>query len=258
MTSALAITPESHASKEGGKPFPLPDQNQAAQAESLSLLQTYPTFTADYGFAEYYDDLTTEQGGLFRSWPVKSKALLSAMLPTLCKMEVERMKTFYPDFLVELGLVSSLMRQKYGLPDDAAIPESEAIRLAAEWLQNHSELGKDAIDQFTVNTAYLIDGTAQWAIYFYDKSSLIAETRMDAYSGAFSQIDRVTAEQMVFARSEALGAPSAVSIRDLYSRAVYDFSAQFWTFSYYTDPFDAGFTYRMDDVQMIAIPGSNG
>lgn len=230
----------------------------AMQAESLSLLQSYPTFTADYGFAEYYDDLTADQGGLFRSWPVESKALLSEMLPTLCEMEAERMKAFHPGFLVELDLASSLMRQKYGIPNDTAVPENEAVRLAKQWMQNNSELSEDAIDQFTVNTAYLTDGTAQWAVYFYDKSSLIAETRMDAYSSVFSRLDRVAAEQMIFARWETLSAPSAISIHDLYSRASCDFSARLWTFTYYTNPFDAGFCYHVDDVQRIVIPGTNG
>lgn len=233
-------------------------QSQVSKAEVESLLQTYPTFNADYGFTEYYDALKVEQGGLFRIWSVQSKAQLSEMLPTLCQMEVDRMKTFHPEFLTDLSLLSSLMRQRYGIPDDAAMTENDAIQLAREWMQNHTEQGNETVDQCTAYTAYLIDGTAQWAVSFYDKGSLIAETRMDAHSCVFSQIGRVTAEQMVFAQSEALGAPSAFSLRDLFARATYDFKAQVWTFNYYTDPFDAGVNYHVDEVQMVAIPGSNG
>lgn len=94
----------------------------------------------------------------------------------------------------------------------------------------------------------------QWAVCFYDKSLLVAEVRIDAYSGEIAPVDRTTAEQLVYAYSERVGVPTAVSLHNLFSRAVYHFSTKAWSFTYFADPFDAGFTYFVTDDKVTVGP----
>lgn len=230
----------------------------ASIGESISLLDRLPVFTVDYGLNDWYEEVKAEQGGPFRDWSVAKKARLSEMSVELRELERARVAAMDPSWYADCNALACVCAQRYGVPDVETIPEAEAVVLAHAWLAGRLPEGR-AVTDYQTAVSYVIDGPSpEWVVTLYEHGMRVAEAHMNAHTGAFPQMERMAAEQLVLAYAEDHNAPGAFALTELISGASYDDETHTWTFFFTNAATDVGLTYFVDDTTGEVMPGPCG
>lgn len=218
-----------------------------------------PEFTEYYGLNEYYDHIKELNGGLFRFWSPENKAEFYRMIPTLWQMEEKRVFSISEDYRPDLSVLSSISVRHYICPDDSMIPQDRAIEYATRWVLNNNYLSEDELDECSISVSCIqLTNDCEWSVGFWDHSIEKVTVHMNAFTGEIPLLDEVQVKNLVIHFSEAVGAPSAIKLSDLFYGAGFDYINHQWKFIFIDHLDDGGIVYIVEDLTMEVVPGANG
>lgn len=232
----------------------------AAMAVANFEAPVIPTFTADYGLYEFYQELEQDWGAVIH-WSVEQKAWLSSMRTTLYDLEAARCEPL--GWAVDMPFPVKMIYHQHGLPDETAIDQQTAQHMAIQHIVD-AGLADDPSRLVSPAFYYFTDDPLKpvWHFRFtcyIQKRMTVIEIYMDAHTGAFAQsqpeaLAAIAFQHLLDEGVQIARKPLQAGELDNYTvNAYYHPDAQQWQIKLLHTSMSHEFTFIMDDLTQTVL-----